>query len=161
MSTTNTYTMDNEIKVSSVKNANVTTYYRQSMGWHRSYGQHGVYAKKAGIDFKSNMIWASQYNQATIWLKDVRNPSQGEHVYYVINSTGMKGTSTTTTGQVKVKNIYDLAGGIVECTPAIGYTGTVNNYRGPTRLGFDNLSKYSLISFYDNSSTVASRLVLF
>lgn len=149
--TTNSYTKDNEIKVNCVKNATDGVL----IGWYSAYGQHGVYAKKAGTDFKSNMIWGSQFDQAIMWLKDVRNPSQGEHVYYVINSTGMNGSDTSKTGQVKVKNIYDLSGGISEFTPAISKCVS-------TRNGVDaNKIYYSLLPSKREGVNGSSRLVLY
>lgn len=161
--TTNTYTMANEIKVNSVKEATDGI----STDWYRSYGQHGVYAKKANIDFKSNMIWGSQFDQTILWLSDVKNTTQGAYVYYVIDSTKMVGTSGSKTGQVKVKNIYDLSGGISEATPTVKNSRAVSTgkdyvlyaerfYYGtlPTRQSFTYGNKTA-------SGTGSSRLVLF
>lgn len=162
--TTNTYTMDNEIKVNSVKDATAGV----STDWYRSYGQHGVYAKKAGIDFQSNMIWGSQFDQTIIWMKDVRNTTQGNHVYYVINSTGMQGTSSTKTGQVKVKNIYDLSGGIEEATPTAMNTRVYTTSGGSyvleaNRFSYGTLPTRSHFTYGNQTvnSLGSSRLVLF
>jgi len=81
-------------------------------------------------EIKVNSVKAAtvgQMDQIILWMSDVKNTTQGNYVYYVINSTGMVGSSGTTTGQVKVKNIFDLSGGINETTATTGIAGS---YRG-------------------------------
>ena len=97
--TTDSYIPSNEVLISSVKGstANITAY------WHKAYGLHSIYTKKANITGSSSMIWGSQWDQLMMWLKDVKNTTQGEYVYYVIKSTGMYSAETN------VKNIYDLS----------------------------------------------------
>lgn len=156
--TTNEYTLDNEIKLNSVKNAKNSNY----MDWHRAYGQLGIYSKKAEIDLKSNMIWGSQFDQAIIWLKDVRNPSQGEHVFYVINSTGMSSSDFTVTGQFKVKNIFDLSGGISEWTAASADTFAARGKGGwAKRYYFNLLPNRNSLDTGNSGTPMSSRIVLF
>ena len=37
----------------------------------------------------SNMIWGSQWDQAMIWLRGVRNYNTKDRQYYIVNSSNM------------------------------------------------------------------------
>ena len=123
--TTTSYAESNEIKINVVKGATVGV---NNTTWYKMYAQEKIYAKKAGITGTSSMIWGSQWDQIMIWMKDVDNESQNSK--YIVNSIGMANfgdisgvddgyTSTSLpapTGCFKVKNVYDLAGNLLDRT---------------------------------------------
>ena len=93
------------------------------------YAQQKNYSKLAlgtSTTVTSSMIWGSQWDQIMIWMKNIENTTQSS--YYVINSVGMGNYGTITgvddgysntsspapTGCFDVKNIYDLAGNMVD-----------------------------------------------
>ena len=103
-----------------------------NINWYRMYAQQKNYSKLAlgtSTTATSSMIWGSQRDQIMIWMKEVKNTvntANGE--YYVTNSIGMGNYGTITgvddgysntsspapTGCFDVKNIYDLAGNLLD-----------------------------------------------
>ena len=123
--TTETYASTNEIKVNVVKGTDTGIC---NITWHRMYAQQQIYAKKAGITAISSMIWGSQWDQIMIWMKEVKNTTNGEA--YVTNSVGngnygsisgseeydieLSIAKTGSSDNFKVKNVYDLAGNVYD-----------------------------------------------
>ena len=95
-----------------------------NVNWYRMYAQQKNYKNslKQSKNTKSSMIWGSQWDQIMIWMKDIK---KGDN-YYITNSVGMgnfgRGDEYTdtsnpaATGCFKVKNIYDLAGNVLDRT---------------------------------------------
>ena len=116
-----------------------------SINWYRMYAQQKAYRSLTEISSArtSSMIWGSQWDQIMIWMKDV--PSEYTDTtytgkYYITNAVGMgnfgvssginDGWSSTSspasTGYqdaYRVKNIYDLAGNLVDWTLEADDTG--------------------------------------
>ncbi len=137
--TTTSYDIANRRQVSSKKN---TTNGISDVTWYRMYAQQRLYSEMALGDKTtriSSMIWGSQWDQIMIWMKDVESStqSQSKGKYYVINGTG-KGNYGTISGiedgntnednpastgsqdMYSVKNIFDLAGNLIEYTLETG-----------------------------------------
>ena len=100
-----------------------------SVNWYRMYAQQKNYSKLvlgSATTTTSSMIWGSQWDQIMIWMKGIKNTSQNS--FYVVNSVGMgnygtisgvdDGYSDTSnpaaTGCFEVKNVYDLAGNLLD-----------------------------------------------
>ena len=125
----NTQDTSNKIKV--IKG---TTEGINNVNWYRMYAQQKSYAElglNAESEITSSMIWGSQWDQIMIWMRNVKNTvntTNGQ--YYVTNSVGMgnfgsisgvdDGWSTSSAAPTgyqesyKVKNIYDLAGNVLD-----------------------------------------------
>lgn len=97
------------------------------VNWHQMYAYQNIYAEQAGLStMNSNMIWGSQWDQIMIWMKEVPNTTSyaGTTPFYVINSQGMGNYQTgeggtgelQKTGYYEVKNVYDLAGNVIDWT---------------------------------------------
>ena len=97
------------------------------VNWHQMYAYQNIYAEQAGLStMNSNMIWRSQWDQIMIWMKEVPNTTSyaGTTPFYVINSQGMGNYQTgeggtgelQKTGYYEVKNVYDLAGNVIDWT---------------------------------------------
>ena len=120
-------------QVASVGNAVPMNLYTNINGnlsnWYTFYKE----SKKLHNDsVVSSMIYNSQWNSIMIWMDDVINPYVEGNQKYVENSTGMgnykkdsEHPANTGSGEVvntgsndkyKVKNIYDLAGNVMEWT---------------------------------------------
>ena len=97
--------------------------------WYRMYAQQKNYKNslKQSKNTKSSMMWGSQWDQIMIWMKDVQNTVNTDNgKYYITNSVGMGNFGTgdgytdtsnpTATGCFEVKNIYDLAGNVLDRT---------------------------------------------
>ncbi len=97
--------------------------------WYRMYAQQKNYKNslKQSKNTKSSMMWGSQWDQIMIWMKDVQNTVNTDNgKYYITNSVGMGNFGTgdgytdtsnpTATGCFEVKNIYDLAGNVLDWT---------------------------------------------
>ena len=123
-STTTSYNYLNEIKIKVVKG---TTTGVNNTTWYRMYAQEKIYAKKAGITGTSSMIWGRQWDQIMMWMKDVEDSTKNSK--YIVDSVRMGNynvsgvndgyTSTSapaSTGCFAVKNVYDLAGNLSDCT---------------------------------------------
>lgn len=130
-STTENYVASNRIQVSSKRN---TTNGIIGVKWYNMYEQQKIYSELA-LESKttSSMIWGSQYDQIMIWMKEEKSsdqaPSRGK--YYVTNGAG-KGNYGTISGVYdgnsskytpastgsqdiySIKNIFDLAGNVLE-----------------------------------------------
>ena len=102
-----------------------------NVNWYRMYAQQKSYSNLAltnSTSITSSMIWGSQWDQIMIWMREISNESQNS--YYVINAMGMgnygnisgvdDGWSTDSAAPTgyqesyKVKNIYDLAGNVLD-----------------------------------------------
>ena len=177
-STTTSYVSSNEVKVNVVKG---TTTGINNTTWYRMYGQQKLYSKLALGSTSlatSSMIWGSQWEQIMIWMKDVENTrvtTNGK--YFVTNSVGygnfnVSGTeeydiATSTSGPAatgsseyfKMKNIYDLAGNVVDWSLEADSTdlrvcrGGVysSTDRSNTRAGYRS-TLYPYYSYSDNGS---------
>ena len=119
--------------------------------WYRMYARQSLYSKNVlkNVDPKtkktSSMIWGSQYDQIMIWMKNVENDKKTTGgKYYVTNGVG-KGNYGTIRGVTndnysdvaptgsqdayRVKNIYDLAGNVLEWSLE-AYGTYIRNPRG-------------------------------
>ena len=118
--------------------------------WYRMYAQQSLYSKLAiGNDQTSktsSMIWGSQYDQVMIWMKNVVNDKENTRGKYYVTNGVVKGnygtitingskvddgnSSTSAPAQIGsqdayvVKNIFDLAGNVLEWTLEADYTFT-------------------------------------
>ena len=106
--------------------------------WYRMYAQQSLYSGNIQTSKTSSMIWGSQWDQVMIWMKNVVNDKENTRgKYYVTNGVGKgnygtitingsnvdDGNSSTSapaqTGSqdaYAVKNIFDLAGNVLEWT---------------------------------------------
>ena len=122
--------------------------------WYKMYARQSLYSNEVLKNVNTNnqttktssMIWGSQYDQIMIWMKGEASSEQAQSIgkYYVTNGVG-KGNYGTISGvddgnpstanpastgsqeTYRVKNIYDLAGNVLEWTLEANYTfGRIN-----------------------------------
>ena len=119
-----------------VKIVRGTTNGINNVDWYRMYAQQKAYRNLAEISSSrtSSMIWGSQWDQIMIWMKEVEN--EAKNSFYVVNALGMGNYGTaddldTSTGapattgnsdKYKVKNVFDLAGNVLDWTLEANYT---------------------------------------
>ena len=156
-----------------------------SVDWYRMYAQQKAYKSLAlteSASVTSSMIWGSQWDQIMIWMKSV--PSQYTDStytgkFYVTNAVSMgnygirvvdDGWSSVTTAPTgnsdnyKVKNVFDLAGNVLEWTLEAGYTsnrvarGGNSNYTNSS--GTEAGSRDGLYP-YGGGSSIGSRATLY
>ncbi len=96
--------------------------------WYQLYtAQHNIYGDESTT--KTHMIWGSQWDQIMIWMKDIKNTSENvtnNKPFYILNSIDMgvyKNNKSSylnddkpKSGNFKIKNIYDLAGNVLDWT---------------------------------------------
>ncbi len=175
-STTTTYAESNKIQVG-VKRG--TTEGINKVTWYRMYAQQKIYKEKALTESEnvtSSMIWGSQWDQIMIWMKEEKNEEKSS--YYVINSLAMGnyGTSddedepttepvaTGNSENYEVKNVFDLAGNMVDWTleaDNIRYRVTRGGYYGSTDTSRTRADFRIYVYPYDSGSNVGSRFTLY
>ena len=150
-----TSSMSNSATRAQVSSKKGTTSGISSVTWYRMYAQQSIYSElvlkseKNKTQKTSSMIWGSQYDQIMIWMKGEASSEQAQSIgkYYITNGVG-KGNygeitidgnkiedgndnpsapaSTGSQETYRVKNIYDLAGNVMEWTlEANGTSGRV------------------------------------
>ena len=140
-----------------------TTGISGNINWYRMYAQQKAYKSLALTESESvtsSMIWGSQWDQIMIWMKSIPSKytdSTYTGKFYVTNAVGMGNYGTISgvddgwssigspapTGNsdnYKVKNVFDLAGNVVDWTLEANYTD-----RRVTRSGTyqDTVSTYT------------------
>ena len=141
--TTNMNSSNFNVNTSAVNIVKGSTDGISNVTWYKMYEGQKAYKDAVLKNSKttgSSMIWGSQWDQIMIWMKEIKN---GEH-HYITNSIGMGNyalvedgyqdtTKPSNTGCFDVKNIYDLAGNVCDCTLEINF----NRYRGEAGGSYD------------------------
>ena len=159
-STTTTYVESNEIQVGVKREKTSGMNY---VSWYRMYAQQKIYKDLVlteRLNLKSSMIWGCQWDQIMIWMKSVSSKhinSTYTGKFYVTNSVSMGNFgiiddvsdvwedeySFAPTGYSedwKVKNVFDLAGNVIESTLET-YFPTFNSYRVWRGSGYGNTTE--------------------
>ena len=161
------------------------------VNWYEMYKGEKAYKnaeENIGLKYSnttSSMIWGSQWDQIMIWMKEVKNTKNTANgQYYITNALGMgnyvnNDNDTDTTAPVetgkreeyKVKNIYDLAGNVLDWTLE-AYSTNFQNYRAGRGSDYENMdgscAKAASCHYYDSyilpdmsNPKVGSRLTLY
>ena len=121
---------------------------------------------------KSTLIYGVQWDAIMRWMKEIENTKASPENKYILDSTGMGNYSdsddtnnpaATGTNNYEVKNIYDLAGNVLEWTmEAYGTDGRVNRGGGYDGSGTDYPASIRVGSYPDGShSTLGFRVTLY
>ena len=131
--TTNMNSKDFTTKEGAVNIVEGTTNGINKVTWYKMYEGQKAYksAVLTNSSTTSSMIWGSQWDQIMIWMKDVPSVFRNDTYtgkFYITNSVGMGNygvadsdnyddkNNPEPTGCYDVKNIYDLAGNILDWT---------------------------------------------